>query len=205
MKVKVYVEGGGGKSNSALNDECRRAFGKFFEAAGLKGRMPGVVACGPRRNAFEKFREELGKTGDNPFLILLVDSETRVAEKTGAWAHLAANKDDHWKRPEGVADDQAHLMVQEMESWFLADPDTLAAYYGGKLKRDALPPASGLEKVAKAKVDEALKRATKDTPKGAYSKGKHSFDILARLDPAKVEAASPHAKALLDTLRAKTA
>jgi hypothetical protein len=48
----------------------------------------------------------------------------------------------------------------------------------------------------------ALERATAACRKG-YAKGKVSFELLARIDPARVEAACPHARALLDRLRAQ--
>lgn len=35
-----------------------------------------------------------------------------------------------------------------------------------------------------------------------YSKGRVSFELLARIDPGLVEQACPHARALLDRLRA---
>ena len=34
----------------------------------------------------------------------------------------------------GATDEQAHLMVQCMEAWFLADRETLAAVFGRGLK-----------------------------------------------------------------------
>lgn len=42
--MKIYVEGGG--DSKELKTRCRRGFSNFFEKAGLKGRMPRVVACG---------------------------------------------------------------------------------------------------------------------------------------------------------------
>ena len=45
--------------------------------------------------------------------------------------------------------------------------------------------------------DQNLERAT---DKG-YAKGKVSFELLAQIDPALVEAACPHAKAFLNRLR----
>ena len=48
-KVKIYVEGGGDQAK--LKRECRRAFSKFFEKAGFKGKMPRVVASGSRGSA----------------------------------------------------------------------------------------------------------------------------------------------------------
>jgi hypothetical protein len=44
-------------------------------------------------------------------------------------------------------------------------------------------------------------RATRNTQKGPYSKGAHSFEILATLDPGSIAAAAPHAKRFLDTVR----
>lgn len=57
-----------------------------------------------------------------------------------------------------------------------------------------------LEAVSKAKVYEALQKATAACKK-PYAKGRVSFELLARLDPKKVESQCSHAKALLDRLR----
>lgn len=53
MSVKVYVEGGG--DSSALKRKCREGFREFFRKIGLQGRMPRIVACGPRNNAYDDF------------------------------------------------------------------------------------------------------------------------------------------------------
>ena len=91
-------------------------------------------------------------------------------------------------------------MVQMMESWFLADREALAAYYGQGFRAGALPSNTRIEDVAKDDVIDGLEQATRNTSKGRYSKGRHSFDLLARLAPAKVTNASPYAKRLIDTL-----
>jgi hypothetical protein len=50
-----------------------------------------------------------------------------------------------------------------------------------------------------------LRNATRFTQtKGEYGKAKHSFDILAGVDPEKVKAASPHAERLIATLLAQS-
>jgi hypothetical protein len=92
-------------------------------------------------------------------------------------------------------------MVQCMEAWFLADKDTLAAFFGNGFNRGALPSNPVIEDVAKLDVMNGLKAATRHCgKKGEYGKGRHSFEILARIDPARVTAASPHAKRLVETL-----
>jgi hypothetical protein len=121
-------------------------------------------------------------------------------EKAGLTNRIAAR--DGWRRPHGAADDQCHLMVQIMESWFLADKVGLASFYGQGFRENALPASQEVEQIPKADVLSGLAQATRDTRKGSYSKGSHSFHILADVDLASVEDAAPHARHLLETLRA---
>ena len=199
MKLKVYVEGGGdGKS---LRTRCRQGFSSFFAKADLAGRMPQVVACGGRDSAFDKFCTALRSRKAEEFIVLLVDSEDPVAQGSGPWLHLRTR--DRWTKPDEATDENAHLMVQCMEAWFLADRDGLAAYFGHGFNRNALPGGRDIEDVAKDDVLEGLKNATRQTKKGEYGKGRHSFDMLERIDPANVMAASPHASRLVQIMREK--
>jgi hypothetical protein len=91
-------------------------------------------------------------------------------------------------------------MTQAMEAWFYADKESLKEYYGQHFKDAALSPRTNVEEIPKADLFDGLKRATKNCQKGEYSNGQHSFDILARIDPSKVVAASPHADRLLKAL-----
>ena len=198
MKVKVYVEGGG--DNRSLRAQCRQNFKTFFCKAGLKGRMPRIVASGGRVKAFEDFRNALKNAGTESFIILLIDSEDGV--NAGPWTHL--KRRDNWDKPVAAADDNAHLMAQCMESWFLADKDKLAAFFGDGFNRGALPTRLAVEDIPKQDVLNGLKAATRNCgKKGEYHKGRHSFRILSCLDPEKVTAASPHARRLVETLLAK--
>ena len=148
MTVKIYVEGGG--DGRELRARCRRGFSSFFGKAGLAGTMPQVVACGGRQRAFDKFRAALAVRNDRVFTVLLVDSEDPVAEGAGPWRHLMNR--DTWSAPDGANDENAHLMVQCMEAWFLADKDCLAAFFGHDFNRNALPGNQNIEEVAKADV-----------------------------------------------------
>ena len=201
MNIKVFVEGGG--NTNLLRSKCRQGFSNFFRKAGLEGRMPSVVASGRRRDAFDDFCAALRSPGKYDFIVLLVDSERPVAAGSGPWAHLKKTP-DNWDQPSGATDDQVHLMVQCMEAWFLADKDTLVTYYGNGFNQNALPARQDIERIPKNDVLNGLKNATRSgVSKGEYGKGQHSFDILAQIDPAKVIAVSPHAKRLVDTLKAK--
>ena len=201
MKIKVIVEGGG--NTNLLRSKCRQGFSNFFRKAGLEGRMPSVVASGRRRDAFDDFCAALRSPGKYDFIVLLVDSEEPVVTGSGPWQHLKKTR-DKWDQPSGATDDQVHLMVQCMEAWFLADRDCLATYYGNGFNQNALPARQDIENIEKNDILNGLKNATRSrVPKGEYRKGQHAFDILARIDPVKVAAASPYAKRLVDTLKAK--
>ena len=202
VKCKVYVEGGG--NTKVTRAACRKGFSEFFGRAGLKGRMPRVMPCGDRREAYDDFCEALGAAHDDEFVLLLVDSEEPVAEGSDPWSHLGNRAADRWSRPREAGDDSAQLMVQCMEAWFLADQDSLARFFGAGFNRSALPARSDVENVPKDDIEAGLKMATRRCGKKlTYHKGRHSFAILAELDPGKVTAASPHAKRLVDAIRGK--
>ena len=195
VTARLYVEGGG--DSKQLKSQCRRGFRKFIEKAGLQGRMPRIVACGGRQQAYDSFATALDAGTSTP--MLLVDAERRVTDAS-AWEHL--RKRDGWPRPVGAHENHCHLMAQVMESWFLADRRTLKTFYGPKFHEKPLPSDPRIEQVAKADVLNGLERATRNTSKGPYDKGPTSFAILAEVDPSKVEQSAPHAKRFLDTLRA---
>lgn len=198
MSAKVYVEGGG--DNKATQTRCRQGFSEFFRKAGLEGHMPGIVAGGGRQQAFDLFRKALKNADSDKFVVLLVDAEDSVAEGNGVWNHLECR--EGWDRPPGADEENSHLMVQCMESWFLADKEVLAAFFGGELKTNALPANASIEEISKQDVLQGLKNATRECEKkGKYGKGRHSFEILALLDPERVINASPHAERLIRALR----
>ena len=200
MSTRLYVEGGGDRNPSKT--KCRKAFQAFLRKAGLEGRLPRIFASGSRQQAYGDFRHALGAfRGDDPVL-LLVDSEGPVAAGTGPWQHLKDR--DGWDRPAGADDDHVHLMVQCMETWFLADRATLAGYFGNGFRENSLPGRPDVEEISKQDLERGLSDATRSSRrKGAYHKGCDSFAILAELDPDKVADASPHARRFLEALRAK--
>lgn len=198
MTTKIYVEGGG-DHNKALETECRRGFSEFLQKAGLGGRMPRVVRCGGRRQAYERFRTSHENAGGNQLPILLVDSEEPMRADS-RWEHVRLRAGDRWERPQGASENQIHFMVQAMEAWFFADKNTLQEYYGHCFRTDALSKRVEVENIPKADLLSGMQRATRDCQKREYAKGAHSFQILARIDPAMVRAASPSADEFLKLL-----
>lgn len=170
VNVKLFVEGGG--DARSLKRDCREGFRKFIERAGINGNRFKVVACGGRTKTFSSFKNEPAEGDEIP--VLLVDSEDSVTSH-GPWQHLKARREDNWDRPIGTEDNQCHLMVQSMESWFLADRQTLESFYRQGFQGSALPADPNIERIAKRDVLASLNQATRNTRKGQYSKGKHSF------------------------------
>ena len=84
VTIKIYVEGGGDRKE--LKTRCRQGFSRFFEKAGFTGRMPAVVACGSRQNAYDSFCTALKAADEDHLPMLLVDSEEAVSQSP--WAHL---------------------------------------------------------------------------------------------------------------------
>lgn len=190
MTVTVFVEGGGAR-NKALATQCRRGFAAFIQKAGFQNRMPHFVVCGGRANAFDRFKTAFTARTNNEFVMLLVDSEGPVNHPS-SWTHVENRVEDGWRAPANASDDHLHLMVQAMEAWFLADRDALASYFGQGFNANALSQQTNIELIPKNTLKQRLRQASKNTAKGAYTEGKHSFEILAEINPEKVRRASPN-------------
>ena len=104
-----------------------------------------------------------------------------------------------------MADEQIHLMVQTMETWIVADSEALIKYYGQGFRANVLPVREDLEKEDKTTVADALGRATEQTQKGRYHKIRHAGDLLASINPKKVQARCRHCKKLFAALGAAIA
>lgn len=198
MSVRIYVEGG---FEGTTKSNCRKAFRIFFEKTLPRGSFQ-VIASGDRAKAYADFCTALVQhPGD--YVMLLVDSEEAVSGKP--WEHVITRVGDGWQRPRGAKDDQLQFMVQVMESWFLADQDALAAYYGQGFRRSSMPRRENIEEVSKTDVYRALENATKDTQKREYHKTRHGFELVELINPALVQKASGQARRLHSSLERETA
>ena len=197
MTIHVFVEGGG--PHKKTQTECRKAFHKFFQGfLGDSSPRPRVSACGSRNEAYGDFCRSLQNDHDT-VAILLVDAEAPIAAGDGSCMHL--RNWDNWTNP--MPEQQVHLMVQCMESWFLADRDTLQRYYGQGFRPNALPGNPDVEAIPKRDVMQGIKDATRGSARGEYHKTRHGFAILEILDPAEVRRSSVHARAFQDFLSAQ--
>ena len=196
MSGRIYIEGGGDTAESKAR--CRAGFRQLLENCGFKGRMPTLRVCGSRNSAYDNFRDAHANAAATDYTALLVDSEDPVADLDATWRHLRQR--DGWPRPPGAADEQVLLMTTCMETWIVADRDTLAAHYGPCLQPSALPPTNNLESRRRNDVQRSLERATRSCA-APYAKGPHSFAILGRLTPSTLESLLPsfrRARRILD-------
>ena len=176
--MRIYVEGGGGKDGKP---RCREGFRKLLEKCGFSGRMPEIVACGSRNQAYDNFRTAL--SGSDKNVTLLVDSEDPIRDINKTWDHL--KRRDNWDRPQEATDDDVLFMTTCMETWIVADRAALRDHFGNRLLDSALPPLQNLEGRNRKDVHDRLVRATSQCP-GPYKKGPKSYEVLGKLDPENI-------------------
>lgn len=177
MSSHLYIEGGESKEDQI---RCRAAFRSLLEKAGFSGRMPRLSACGGREMAFGDFKTAHAHRRTGDFVALLIDSEDPLRTVDKTWEHLKAR--DNWDQPEATSNEQVLFMTTCMETWIVADRETLTQHYGHRLQANALPHPINLESRDRHAVQDALTRATRNCT-NAYSKGKRSFEILEKIDP----------------------
>ncbi len=194
-EVRIFVEGGGDQSEGRA--KLRQGFSKFFSALRQDIRSVSVsfVMCGAGSDTLSTFLAERTRYD---FCAFLVDSEQVPAAAETPWQHLRRTYTKPCEEPEPA---QCHLMVVQMESWFLCDPDALADYYGKGFDRKRLPAPDKLEQLTKEQVTRALHEATDGTKPGRYQKIRHGADLLTKINPVKVQRYAPSCQRAFRTLR----
>ena len=195
--IFIYVEGGGGKvADQRLRAGFEALLSELKEAARLRRMHFRVIPCGDGPRTCRDFGRGVRSEAD-ALNVLLIDSDGPV--KDGRRTHMLAL----WNVPlPDLPDDHFHLMVEAMESWLVADPDTLARYYGSGFHARRLPRDPKVEEMAKKDVLDGLKEAAAGTKKAKYHKTRDGFALLAEVDSAKVRQAAPHCDRLFTTLQA---
>jgi hypothetical protein len=198
-EIRIYVEGGGDRKStkSALRRGFHGLLRKWRDWAFEVGVRVQVVACGGRQQTYEAFRNA-HRTSPGTFNILLVDAEGPV--KTAPRGHLA--KRENW-RFKARDEEHVHLMAQVMEAWLVADPSSMAGYYGRGFRVRDLPQDVNVERVSPKDIQIALVGATRGTSKGTYHKTKHAPEILSRLNPDEVRRKAHHFDRLVQILEAR--
>ena len=190
--IRIFVEG----DKALLNGF--RAFLKPVIDAARQRRIKFRVTPGGSKD--ETIKDFLDAVQDEPevFNVLLIDSDR--PDNGRLMASLKSSR--IWDNQIGAAvrDDQIHFMVQVMESWFLADKDALARYYGQSFQANHLPQNPNVEQVLANDVIRRLEDATRRTQKETYHKTLHAPDLLAQIDSDKVRNAAPNCRRLFTAL-----
>ena len=174
---RIYVEGGG--NTNELRTRCREAITKLLTNTGFAGRLPRIVACGSRNEAYADFAVAVSK-GTTGFVALLIDSEDPISDVEETWQHLKLR--DGWDQPEHTSDEQVFFMTTCMETWLVVDRNALRDYYPGCLQETLLLSNVNLEGRDRHAVQLSLENATRQCVV-PYLKNKHSFALLGRLGP----------------------
>lgn len=197
MEIKLYVEGGGKGSHKRATIKLQQGFDSFFrelkDLAQAKKISFKVIPAGNTQSTYDDFIFSVKNSPQSRNLIL-VDSDEAVAANQTPRIFLQS-KYKKWKLQK-IEDEQCHLMVQIMESWFLADVDALKRFYGQEFKESAIPKNPNVETIAKVKVENSLKAATARTQKAEYHKIEHGAKLLEFVNSSKVREAAPHCERL---------
>jgi Domain of unknown function (DUF4276) len=189
------MEGGGDSKEGKAR--LRQGMAEFVRKV-VAQKKPGwkIVPCGSRNDAHDAFRNA-NRTSPESFNVLLVDSKEAVAQAQSPRNHLQQR--DRWDL-KGVNEDSIHLMIQIMETWIIADPDTVAAYYKQHFLKNALPRDQNIEGVGKGQIYGALHHATMKTQKKEYRKIRDAAALLEAIDPVIVRRRCPSCDRLFATL-----
>ena len=184
MRAHLYIEGGGNSKEEKIR--CREAFASLLKSQGFRGRMPRLTACGGRGATFDDFQTAHATAKPGHFVGLLIDCEDPLAmpedpQQQRTWEHLRQR--DGWATPNGATDQQVLFMTTCMETWIAADLATLRTHYGQGLNENQLPSTDQLESRHRHAVQDALQNASSNCS-NAYRKGKRSYEVLAKLNPA---------------------
>lgn len=201
-EIRIYIEGDTSQKGKNTDITLRQGFNYFFreliDEAKNKNITLRPITYGSKFETFKKFLD--GKREyQNSFVLFLLDSDAPLEENESPKAFLQ-KQNPNWHLQE-AEENQCHLMVQMMESWFFADKDKLAEFYGQKFNRNTLAKNMNVGKIAKANVENDLANATKQTQKGEYHKTQHGAKLLELINPKKVRKSAPHCERIFVTIR----
>lgn len=189
-EIRIYFEG---------DFRLRPSFSQFLEtirniARSRRMKFRPIAGGG---NAISDYAKAVLNHSDS-INVLLIDSDHL---DDGTLIEKLRNNRRDWPFHSGsIEEENVHFMVQVMESWFLADRTALRSYFGSSFLERRLPQNPDIEAIPKDDVLNGLRNSSRPTTKGTYHKTKHAPDLLARIDPTKVQIASPSCKGLFDAL-----
>lgn len=149
----------------------------------LKGCMPRLVMGDGVNTTVRKFLNNR----QSEYGYLLIDLDYPDTEKDSQIAnyHLPEKKDC------------VFFMIQEMEAWFLSQPEILDEFYRTKISHQIIKkPAKDILHPAEYLMD-----ITKNTDKGVYHKIRHGVQLLMKLNADLLAEEFPDFRNLIDKIR----
>jgi hypothetical protein len=179
----LFIEG---EPNSP-NGNIRVGFAKLL---GQKlDKKPKIILGGGKQSTLDKFLNN--RLGGKQYVMVDLDKPEQKREEDIKEYALMAYKEN------------VFYMIQEMESWFLSQPEVLDRYYGVTVKGKKI--SEGLTKKKPSEITdpkEELKKVTQSLNKGEkYHEVSHAVELLERLDATKLENDFPDFKRLIEKLK----
>jgi Domain of unknown function (DUF4276) len=185
--VRIYIEGGG--EGGSTNADFRRGWKSFLKELhelAMEHNFHGleVIRGKSRSDVYNRFCSHKTEFPDD-LCFLLVDSEGPVSVHQNPWNYVRQRPGDNWAKPNWATDEHLYFMVPFVEAWLLTDLEAMAEFFKRDFNRSVLP-TTDLENRTKSLIENALKRATKDTATGPY-KHIHSHLIIEKTRPTMVK------------------
>ncbi len=200
-EIRIYIEGDTKQKGKNTDVTLRQGFNYFFRELIDKAKNKNItlrpITYGSKYETFKKFLDGVKEYQDS-FVLFLLDSDAPLDENETPKSFL--QKQNQTWHLQNAEENQCHLMVQLMESWFFADKDKLAEFYGQNFNRNALAKNMNVEKIPKTDIESGLSNATKNTQKSEYHKTRHGAKLLEIISPQKVRQAAPHCDRLFETI-----
>ena len=183
--VTIHFEG-----HKGLRGGFHKLFGPHIARARQMRIRFKLIAGGPRTETVADFLRSC-RLRPSDLNVLLIDSEGPVPVTEEAIRSLRAQ--GWWDRSVTCDDSQINLMVQAMESWFVADPKALVEHFGQDFNTGGLPNPQNAESVAPANLVSAIRRCL---PQGRrrrnYDKVADGAKLLGLIDADRVSLYCPH-------------
>ena len=191
-EIRIFVEG-----DKALLNGFRAFLKPVIDVVRQRRIRFQLVSCKSTDETIKDFMDAVHLRPE-VFNVLLIDSDR---PDNGRLIASLKNRST-WDNQIGanVQDDQLHFMVQVMESWFLADNNALATYYGRGFQANRLRPNPNVEQIPGNDVISGLQAATRNTSQKRYHKTKHAPALLQAIDSDKVRNAAPNCRRLFTAL-----
>ncbi len=187
VKKILFIEG----TTDDTNGDLRKGFRILLEKRFKNTNMPEIKLGNDKKSTIRKFKNS---NHEISFAMIDLDGKDNLDKeevnklKTNDLKNLEV-----YDKKESV-----FFMVQEMEAWFLSQPEVLEEYYNDKKIRAKIPKKN-TELIPDP--SDFLQKITKDTKKGKYHKVKDGVGLLCKLDIDKLIIDFEDVNKLIDKLK----